>query len=163
MTGPCHPGAANRAPRSDREEDVQPQHGRREHERESDEPLHQELAAPFGEGEPVSDRHTDHQQNERDDRREPDAQRDRSPVHQLCLTPKPKSARSLSESDCFRKSRKARAAFSFFVLRSTTAACRIGGCIVEGISEYVPADFSAGASATDSARIPTSAFPDCTN
>src|SRR5262249_52254740 len=163
MARPGGPGPADRVRGPDREQDVQSQDGRWQHERERHDPLDQKLATPLREGEPVRDGEADDKKDERDDRGESDAQRDRSPVHHSRLTAKPKSASSFIESGCFRNSMKWRATCACVALRRTTTAWRMGGCIVDGISAYVPPDLSAGASATDSAMIPTWALPDCAN
>ena len=77
--------AADRAQRADRDQHVEAEHRRRQHQRQRDDRLDEELPAPRREHDPVRERHADRQQHQRRGRGEADAEPDRGPVHALAI------------------------------------------------------------------------------
>src|SRR5581483_8408078 len=113
---------------------------------------------------PVCDRDSNHEQNEADHCSQSQTQPNCRPVHRPVSTgEKPYSRRSELISLVFRNSRKRPARFLCCEFLTITAACSNGGYKFCGITKYLPSPFIPGPRTSDSAIIPTSAFPDCTN
>ena len=74
-------GLANRAPRSERDEDVESEHRRRQHERQRHERVNRPSAATLRERQPAGQRQADDKKNQRRRGREAEAEGDGRPVH----------------------------------------------------------------------------------
>src|SRR5665213_3527684 len=82
VSGPAFPQSADWAARTDREQHVEAEHRRWQHERHRDDGLNEKYRPPTREREPVGERQRDDEQDDGDERRQSQGQGDRGPVHE---------------------------------------------------------------------------------
>ena len=172
-----------------RDQDVEPEHGRRQDERQSDDRLDEKFTAPLGICQPIREGQSDGEENRRDcqaanrivrssdcivksaaasrgelhDRRHAVAIHGCGAAFELAAgTVNPYLTSVARPGSLFTNSRNARAASLSLAFFSIATPCSSGGWESAGISQRWPS-FIAGDMARESAMMPPCALPDCTN